>query len=261
MQGLRNRTCIATCLLTVTLFSRCIAAAVDMPGGAPCAIEKFDHSAYTVCIFDSTKEEFRLALRDPSGVPFHSFDKLAVFLGPAAHRVRFAMNAGIFDPRTQPDGLYVEDSKVLTPINIADGSGNFFTKPNGVFSVDSKGIVRVETTPEYISRRASPVWATQSGPMLVSGGMINGALGEKSHSLYVRNGVAVLGPHKAVFAISQRPVSLLAFARFFRDGVKSNDALYLDGSISSLWEPATGRKDAADSLGPMLIVLSRKSGA
>ena len=43
-------------------------------------------------------------------------------------------------------------------------------------------------------------------------------------------------------------------ARFFRDGLGCSDALYLDGTVSSLWDPGAGRKDSYSSLGPMIAV-------
>jgi prepilin-type processing-associated H-X9-DG protein len=44
-------------------------------------------------------------------------------------------------------------------------------------------------------------------------------------------------------------------ARFFRDELKARNALYFDGSVSSLWDPANGRRDAHVPLGPLVVVL------
>lgn len=43
-------------------------------------------------------------------------------------------------------------------------------------------------------------------------------------------------------------------ARFYRDVLKTPNALYLDGAVSSLWDPATERMDARAPIGPMLVV-------
>jgi uncharacterized protein YigE (DUF2233 family) len=36
------------------------------------------------------------------------------------------------------------------------------------------------------------------------------------------------------------------------------DALYLDGAISSLWVPGSGRQDERAPLGPMVVVMDRR---
>nr|WP_300425552.1 DUF805 domain-containing protein [uncultured Hyphomonas sp.] len=52
--------------------------------------------------------------------------------------------------------------------------------------------------------------------------------------------------------ISNAPLSFGKFARFFRDELKTPNALYLDGSVSALWNPATGRTDGGAAIGPIL---------
>jgi uncharacterized protein YigE (DUF2233 family) len=53
--------------------------------------------------------------------------------------------------------------------------------------------------------------------------------------------------------ISDDAVSLGKFARFFRDGLKCKNALFLDGAVSALWDPAAGRRDVTVPLGPMIV--------
>jgi uncharacterized protein YigE (DUF2233 family) len=59
-----------------------------------------------------------------------------------------------------------------------------------------------------------------------------------------------------VFAISDTPVSFGKFARLFTGPLGCRDALYLDGSISSLWDPANGRMDSIVPIGPMIVALA-----
>ena len=54
--------------------------------------------------------------------------------------------------------------------------------------------------------------------------------------------------------ISEGPVSFGKLARYFRDVLKTPEALYLDGSVSALWDPARDRMDARAPIGPMLVV-------
>lgn len=97
--------------------------------------------------------------------------------------------------------------------------------------------------------------ATQSGPMLLSHGQINPLFDPDSHSVHVRNGVCARDG-KAVFVISEERVNFYDFARYIRDSLKCRDALYLDGSISSLYSPALGRNDYRADLGPIIGVVA-----
>jgi uncharacterized protein YigE (DUF2233 family) len=100
--------------------------------------------------------------------------------------------------------------------------------------------------------RKAPRLQTQSGPLLVIDGKLHPKLDHDGTSRLIRNGVGVRG-HKAVFVISETPVSLGKFARFFRDQLKTPDALHFDGSVSSLWDPENGRQDSHSPLGPILV--------
>ena len=75
-----------------------------------------------------------------------------------------------------------------------------------------------------------------------------------SRSRHVRNGVGICGG-EAVFVISDRRITLHEFARYFRDELQCRDALYFDGSVSSLYAPALGRRDRHARLGPMIAVV------
>jgi uncharacterized protein YigE (DUF2233 family) len=58
-----------------------------------------------------------------------------------------------------------------------------------------------------------------------------------------------------VFAISDAPLTFYVFAKFFIDELGCREALYLDGSISSLYAPQVGREDDRRDLGPMFGVV------
>jgi len=117
--------------------------------------------------------------------------------------------------------------------------------------------VRVITTEDYASSAPHPRAATQSGPMLVQRGAITGSpvMDPKSTSMKIRNGVCAPSPDAAVFVISDSPLTFYMFAKFFLDDLGCRDALYLDGSISSLYAPQVGRQDDGRDLGPMFGVV------
>jgi uncharacterized protein YigE (DUF2233 family) len=91
--------------------------------------------------------------------------------------------------------------------------------------------------------------------MLVIGGKLHPKFDPDGPSRYIRNGVGVTKDGKPLFVISDDPVSFGKFARFFRDGLRTPNALYFDGAVSSLWDPAAGRQDAHKPLGPIIVAL------
>jgi uncharacterized protein YigE (DUF2233 family) len=189
---------------------------------------------------------------DPAGAPLRSFAALETHLGPRASKLLFAMNAGMYDEAGKPIGLYVEDGKQRKPVNLRDGPGNFHLKPNGVFAVDRAGRASVIASERF--KPGSARWATQSGPMLLVSGKLHPRFDSDGPSRLLRNGVGADGSGGAWFAISEEGVSFGRFARFFRDELGCRDALFLDGSVSSLWDAPAERQDAYPNLGPLVAV-------
>jgi uncharacterized protein YigE (DUF2233 family) len=220
---------------------------------AACESRLFEGSRFTVCRFDSRTQALRL-VAEPE---VRSFAALARRLGPDAVRLRFAMNAGMFDEAGAPIGLFVADGAERHAVSLKAGWGNFHLLPNGIFSVASDGRVAVTESRRFAARRPAVRWATQSGPMLVIEGKLHPKFDADGESQLIRNGVGVSDPHTAWFAISDDPVSFGRFARLFRDALHCSNALYLDGSVSSLWDRASGRHDESTRLGPMVAVLGR----
>lgn len=208
---------------------------------------------FTVTIVDPAHQQLELFLNDDAGKPFHDFSRLAGWLKARNKHLRFAVNAGMYHADFKPVGLLVQDGKQMAPLNLDDGIGNFFLKPNGVFLVAKSGPKVVESS-EYTALGKGARLATQSGPLLLRDGVIHPAFNPASSSRFIRNGVGVAGG-KAIFVISNHPVTFHELAVFFRDNLHCKDALYLDGSVSSLYWPELGRNDAAAKLGPMLGVI------
>jgi len=102
-----------------------------------------------------------------------------------------------------------------------------------------------------------PEFGTQSGPLLLIDGKLHPEIQDNGPSRAIRNGVGVDSAGKAHFVISDAPVSFGQLARYFRDEVKVANALYLDGQVSSLWDPASGRLDKA-RVGPIIVVTKRE---
>ena len=105
-----------------------------------------------------------------------------------------------------------------------------------------------------------PDFGTQSGPLLLIDGKLHPEIQDDGPSKAIRNGVGVDASGKAHFVISDAPVSFGQLARFFRDELKVSTALYLDGQVSSLWDPASGRQDKG-RVGPIIVVTKREKAA
>jgi uncharacterized protein YigE (DUF2233 family) len=226
---------------------------------AACAPKSFETADYTICTYDPERHDFRLTNLKRDGKALRNFADLSRYLGRSSKRVAFAMNAGMYDEQGKPIGLYVENGKQHAPLNQRDAEGNFYLKPNGVFWIDAAR-PHIDTTDAFaVKPNAAPIWATQSGPMLIIDGAVNSRFSSDGTSRHIRNGVCVTGGNNtAVFVISSTEVSLGKFARFMRDDLKCTNALYLDGEVSSLWDGATGRSDQKYPLGPMLVVSKRQ---
>lgn len=208
---------------------------------------------YTVVPVDTGKVRLSLFLGNQQGNIYRTFARLADAVRAQGHTLVFAMNAGMFESDGSPVGLLVIDGKTISPLNTKQGPGNFYLMPNGVFALTSSGPV-VVATGDYGAIGKNVMFATQSGPLLLKDGRINANFNPASTSKFTRNGVCTIGK-VAYFVISDVPVSFYAFAQFFRDRIGCKDALYLDGSISSLYSTAMGRHDHGAELGPILGVV------
>jgi uncharacterized protein YigE (DUF2233 family) len=238
---LSPRRTAASCLRTMWLLSATIAlcACTNAAHGVSDHDVMFDNIHFRVVKLDLTRADLGLHWRNPeTGKPFTSIDMLRRWGEAHGQRLLFAANAGIYDARGEPLGLYVENGKALKPLNTAHGdpaAGNFSLLPNGVFTIDDAGHASVRTTADFAAAHAQPRWATQSGPMLVIDGHINPSFEADSDSTKWRSGVCAPEPDEAVFVVSEDPVNFHTFAQLFREKLDCRDALYLDGTLSQIY--------------------------
>nr|WP_298103885.1 phosphodiester glycosidase family protein [uncultured Shinella sp.] len=209
---------------------------------------------YTVCTFDPVKDTIRLFGAGTLETRGATYDQLNTHLLRNGQHMSFAMNGGMYHPGYGPVGLLVEQGREIGKINQADAFGNFFMKPNGVFWV-ADGKAGVMETEAFAKAALSPREATQSGPMLVIDGQIHPRFLPDATSLQIRNGVGILPDGRVAFAISQNPVRFHDFATLFRDRLQSKNALFLDGSISSLYAPEIRRHDRDAVTGTIIAVV------
>jgi len=225
---------------------------------APCRPLSFEASDYTVCEIDLRRYRIGLFWQDRDGRPYGSLHAFRQAMQAAGTAALVSMNAGMYHEDLSPVGLFVSGGRTLHPANLADGDGNFFMKPNGVFYTDgdTAGVLETEA---FLRRAPAAEIATQSGPMLVIDGALHPLFSDDGPSRKIRNGVGVRDDHTVVFAISRDDVSFGSFARLFRDALGCRNALYLDGSISSLSAPGGLSVGWGIRLGPILAVFDRNA--
>ncbi|MEO5775169.1 MAG: phosphodiester glycosidase family protein [Sphingomicrobium sp.] len=226
-------------------------AVAPVQPSSPCEQRAFEGTSFTVCALKGGRPE--VLTSDRNGTPYRSFAAVEAALGPKAERVAFGMNAGMFDANGHAIGLLIERGKELHAINRRKGGGNFHLLPNGLFLVRKDGSAEVVATDAF-KPAASIDYATQSGPMLVIEGKLHPSFDADGTSRYIRNGIGIAPGGTPLFVISNEEVSFGKLARFFRDGLRTRNALYFDGSVSSLWDPANGRRDGFVPIGPMVVV-------
>ena len=221
-----------------------------------CRSAEFEGATFTHCIADPAQHRIKTAFEQRGSARYGSLSGYADTVDKAT--IAFAMNAGPNGDNGKPRGYYVENKDRIVDLNLSDGDGNFFLKPNGVF-FGSGETWRVLATPTFYSTVGDrPEFGTQSGPMLVIDGKLHPEISENGPSRSVRSGVGVTADGKAHFVITESDVSFGQLARFFRDEIKASNALFLNSAGSRLWDPARNRLDKG-SVGAIIVVTKRNS--
>lgn len=223
---------------------------------AQCRIIDHEGREYAICEA-APGSDLRLFLNDRDGFLLGAFARVRALLSAGGEDLLFAMNAGMYHPTWRPVGLYIEDGIQKTPLITRAGPGNFGMLPNGVFCIGAAFSV-VETR-SFAETPPKCRFATQSGPMLVINGALHPKFRADGTSRFIRNGVGVTQDGRAIFAISEQPVTFHEFARLFRDVLKTPQALYLDGSISRLYAPDLNRADLGLPMGPIVGLVAPRN--
>ena len=233
-----------------------VAEETDTPPVRDSACRKvtFENASLTHCVADPARHRIAMDLGPDDGAPYRSLANLSAGRGTDAPLVAFAVNGGMFDGEGKPIGYYVEGGDRQKELSRSDGPGNFHMKPNGVF-YGTGGKWRVRTSEDFYSNVGDrPQFGTQSGPMLVVDGKLHPEISEDGPSKATRNGVGVDAQGRAHFVISNEPISFGKIARYYRDEIETPNALFLDGNVSALWDPASDRLDIGAPLGPLIVV-------
>ena len=192
-----------------------------------CRETTFEKTGFAVCEARAG-EDLRLYLNDPDGTPIGTFERLSSTLAERGQTLVFAMNAGMYHPDRRPVGLYVEGGKEVSRLITSPGPGNFGLAPNGVFCIRESGFTVIETR-QFHDEHPVCQFATQSGPMLVIGGVLHPRFLADSDSRYIRNGVGVTAAGtRAYYAVSDAPLNFPPFARVLADAPHLHATTCLD---------------------------------
>lgn len=228
-------------------------ASEDLPALCQTLVHQGD--GYTVCTFDARTHDIRLFHSDADGQPYLQFDTLERELDEQGEVLLFAMNGGMYHDDRRPVGFYRDRFGDQASVNTNDGPGNFHLKPNGVFWLTGTEAGITESA-AYLETGLDPIYATQSGPMLVIDGALHPGLNPDGTSHRRRNGVGVSGDGQTVhFVISDSAVTFHDFATLFRDVIAVPNALFLDGQVSRIYAPSINRNEIGTDLGPMIGVV------
>jgi uncharacterized protein YigE (DUF2233 family) len=205
-------------------------------------------------IVDPQKQSFQLYWKNDEGKLLKNFQNLRSFVESKKQELLFAMNAGMYKLDQTPQGLYIQQGNLLSPLDTSTAKGNFYLKPNGVFYIttDNKPVV-CQTTDFKMNKNIR--YATQSGPMLVIDGTIHPAFKEGSKNLNIRNGVGILPDNKIIFAMSKKEINFYDFAVYFKK-LGCKNALYLDGFVSRVYLPEKEWMQTDGNFGVMIGVTS-----
>ncbi len=240
--------------LRLAVMAWCFSSATSF---AACTNLESQGQRFTACSFEAGTVKFEVFNLDRNDEPFRYLASLAREVAQDGKKLSFAMNGGMFDENQRPIGYYVEDGVQAKKLNRRGGGGNFHLKPNGVFYVKGSkaGVMETEA---FAKSGVRPDFATQSGPMLVINGKIHPKFSPNGTSRKLRNGVGIDDQGTVTFVISDNAVTFWEFASLFKDDLKAKNALFFDGTVSSLYAPEINRYDGFLPVGPMVGAIELK---
>jgi len=142
----------------------------------------------------------------------------------------FLINASISDSSCKPIGYYVKNSTTIKPLDLGNGNGNFYLKPNGALLFTNNDIVICESS--KVTGYTNVRLGIQSGPLLLENGNVNPQFNANSKNKNYRCGVGIYKNSSnekfLVFCVSNNPVTFFNFSKFFLEKMKCQNALCLE---------------------------------
>lgn len=210
-----------------------------------------DENRFITHKIDPQEGHLSMFWKNDNGEIFGSIKKLKNSVSESGQELIFAMNGGMYLKDQSPQGLYVEEGEILSPLNTEKSNyGNFYLQPNGVFYLTKQNEAGITTTKNFMLKD-NIKYATQSGPMLLIDGKYHPKLTKGSTNLHIRNGVGILPNGKLIFAMSKEQVNFYDMATLFRQN-GCQHALYLDGFVSRTFLPSANWEQLDGAFGVII---------
>lgn len=199
----------------------------------------FSNKQFDVYIHDPQKNDLQMFSKDSEGKYFGHIGRVYNHLTVQKKQLLFATNGGSYRKDKTPEGLLVENGKILSQLNLYQGDGNFYLPFNGVFYKTTEGGIHIVRSEDFeMNERIK--WANQAGPMLVYQYKINESFPKNSPNSLIRNAVGI-SQGKIYFVISREKVNFYELAAFCRQVLGCHEALCLDSGLSAAYIPEIGR--------------------
>ena len=99
--------------IAVGILALGLGASLALADDKPCRSVEHEGSTYTVCAVDLRRHFVKLFWKAPEGEPYNYLSALPRQITAPGGRLLFATNAGMFDVKYRPIGLYVENGREL----------------------------------------------------------------------------------------------------------------------------------------------------
>lgn len=225
---------------------------------------EFKKAKYSFFIVDPKKHDIDFHLNnDSTKQKIKSISKLQSYLALKQIEPIMITNAGMYTPENEPEGLYIEDGKMLYDIDTSTKytGDNFWLMPNGVFLIDTNNVSKIISTQkfqnQFSSNYKSIKFATQSGPLLLRNDTIHEAFTRGSSNLKIRSGVGIMPNNKVVFVCTTSNANFYDFTLFFKEILGCKNALFLDGAISLMYLKNIGSQKLNGDFGAMISVKNK----
>ncbi len=193
--------------------------------------ERIIESDFIIYKPDLEKSEIKMYWKSDDG---NAYKDIKNFISKSSgKKLLFVTNGGIYTENYTPEGLYIENYKLISELNLKNEAGNFYMKPNGVFYIED-GKPKISDSEEFQYNK-NISYAVQSGPLLIKNGEINKEFSDNSKSFKIRSAVGLDDQNKVFFYMSRKEMSFYEFSKYAKDNLRCRQLLFLDGTISKMY--------------------------
>ena len=212
--------------------------------------ERITNSDFLIYKPDLEKSDIKMYWKSEDGTAYKNIKN---FISKSSEKkILFVTNGGIYTENYTPEGLYIENYKLMSELNLRKEFGNFYMKPNGVFYIENGKPIISDSEEFQYNKNIS--YAVQSGPLLIKNGEINKEFSSDSKSFKIRSAVGLDNENKVFFYMSKKEISFYEFSKYALDNLDCKQLLFLDGTISKMY--FNGDEDIPKQKYPFVTIIS-----